>query len=234
MTQRKRKQGKDEPDSSDSHDDGKRRDQRQTPEKINMEVLATVNMLTEEVKRFQKVHESTMHNQTQMLKKIDEKCKNNTGLLKNQGRQIQEVHERTENLEKKVRKHEKTTFDFKKTIEMYTLKREVESRERALILYDVEQLEESTAIRETANFMFRTLQMTKEEARRITVNQAYRIGARRGNRPRPMRIVVKSRDEVGVILRQATKYNKGRLVSRDQPLVIRQGRKRLMAQYNKN
>ena len=79
-----------------------------------MEVLATVNMLTEEVKRFQKVHESTMHNQTQMLKKIDEKCENNTGLLKNQGRQIQEVHERTENLEKKVRKLEKTTFDFKK------------------------------------------------------------------------------------------------------------------------
>ena len=118
-------------------------------------------------------------------------------------------------------------------MEMYTLKREVESRERALILYDVEQLEESTAIRETANFMFRTLQMTKEEARRITVNEAYRIGARRGNRPRPMRIVVKSRDEVGVILRQATKYNKGRLVSRDQPLVIRQGRKRLMTQYNK-
>ena len=96
MTQRKRKQGKDEPDSCDSHDDGKRRDQRQMPEKINMEVLATVNMLTEEVKRFQKVHESTMHNQTQMLKKIDEKCENNTGLLKNQGRQIQEVHERTE------------------------------------------------------------------------------------------------------------------------------------------
>ena len=116
---------------------------------------------------------------------------------------------------------------------MYTLKREVESWERALILYDVEQLEESTTIRETANFMFRTLQMTKEEARHITVNQAYRIGARCGNRPRPMRIVVKSRDEVGVILRQATKYNKGRLVSRDQPLVIRQGRKRLMVQYNR-
>ena len=38
---------------------------------------------------------------------------------------------------------------------------------------------------------------------------------------------------MGVILRQATKYNKGRLVSRDQPLVIRQGRKRLMAQYNR-
>ena len=75
--------------------------------------------------------------------------------------------------------------------------------------------------------------MTKEDTRRITVNQAYRIGARRGNRPRPMRIVVKLRDDVGVIFRQATKYNKGRLVSRDQPLVIRQGRKRLMAQYNR-